>query len=151
MKAVNILKEVRAITHKIIEPLTDEQLLMIPDKYRNNILWNIGHLVVTQQLLQYKLSGNDMYISQQMCDDFKKGSSPSEWSSDQDIQEIKRLLLELPNKLADDYSAGKFTRYKGYTSSTGVSLNDIDDAVIFNNFHEGLHLGIVMSLKKHIS
>ena len=34
-----------------------EQLNKIPDGFSNNIIWNIGHIVVSQQALVYRLSG----------------------------------------------------------------------------------------------
>ena len=38
--------------------------------------------------------------------------------------------------------------YQQYITSQGFSLNNIEEAIQFSNFHEGIHLGIIMSLKK---
>ncbi|MCP5050440.1 MAG: DinB family protein [bacterium] len=151
MKSIHILKQIRKLVYTSIDRMSEEHLLIIPEGRKNNILWNIGHIAVTQQILHYKLSGMDMYLSTDFIDQFKRGSSPSDWSSSPDILHIKELLTELPNKLDEDYSAGKFANYKGYTSSTGVSLQDIEESIAFNNFHEGVHLGIVMSIKKFLA
>ena len=150
MKSIHVLKQIRKLVYRSIEKLGEEQLLITPGGFQNNILWNIGHIVVTQQLLHYKLSGIEMYVSTDLVDQFKRGTSPSDWSSTPDIHHIKELLIELPDKLEVDYSAGKFAHYNEYTTSTGVSLKDIEESIAFNNFHEGVHLGFVLSRKKFL-
>ena len=37
-----------------LEKATPEQLALIPEGFHNNVLWNIAHCVVTQQLLCYE-------------------------------------------------------------------------------------------------
>ena len=32
----------------------------------------------------------------------------------------------------------------------GNTLTNVTDALQFNNYHEGLHLGVIMSLKKFV-
>ena len=45
----DILRKVRAMVLKFIDGLTVEQLHTIPEGFKNNIAWNVLHLVVTQQ------------------------------------------------------------------------------------------------------
>jgi hypothetical protein len=50
-----------------------EQLNKIPQEgYSNNLIWNIGHTVVVQQMLVYKLSGLPMMIHDEMVSKYKK-------------------------------------------------------------------------------
>jgi hypothetical protein len=58
------------------------------------------------------------------------------------------LFKGLPNTLEEDYEAGIFTEYSAYKTSTGFEIDSMEKAIIFNNFHESLHLGVIMSLKK---
>ena len=62
---VNLSKG-RTLMLKIIDGLSIEQLNAIPEGFKNNIAWNIAHLVVTQQLLCYRLSGVPCLISDEM-------------------------------------------------------------------------------------
>ncbi len=150
MKAINILKQGRKLILKSISELTEEQLLHIPKNYKTNILWNLGHIIVIQQLLHYKLSGQKMYILPEHRKLYKRGSVPSEWNSTPDITQIKSLLIELPEKLDKDYKSNKFVKFQKFTTSTGITLSDFEESMSFNNFHEGYHLGIIVSLKKYI-
>ena len=52
-----ILETSRNIYLKFLEGYTLEQLNKIPEGFSNNLIWNIGHIVVSQQGLIYRLSG----------------------------------------------------------------------------------------------
>ena len=38
--------------------------------------------------------------------------------------------------------------FKPYMTSTGIGLNNIEDAISFSTYHDGIHLGIVISQMK---
>jgi len=61
---------------------------------------------------------------------------------------IKEHLLSLVDRLKDDYNSKKFKTYNSYLTSPNVNLITIEEAIQFNNFHEGIHLGSVLALKK---
>ena len=145
---IDKLKKARKLTLKLIEGLTIEQLNKIPTGFNNNIIWNIAHLVVTQQLLCYKLSGLECKVSTEMIAEFQKGATPSYNISEEEIQSIKRQFIELSIILEEDLKKGIFTNYYEYKTSVDVTLKNIEDAIIFNLFHEGIHLGIILQLKK---
>lgn len=144
----DVLKKSRVLTLKVIEGLTIEQLNKIPEGFNNNIAWNVAHLVVTQQLLCYKLSGLECKVSEEMISNFGKGSAPSFAISEEDFDLYKKLLIEFPLVLEEDYNNGVFKNYSEYTTSVNVTLTNIDEAIAFNNYHEGIHLGIILQLKK---
>jgi hypothetical protein len=147
---INTLLQTRKFLLKITESLTNEQLNKIPEGFKNNIAWNIAHLVVTQQLLCYKLSGLKCLVSEEMITNYQKGSVPNHQVSKEEFDTIKKLFLELPVQLEKDYSMGVFKNYNTYTTSIGVTLNSIDEAIPFNLYHEGIHLGVVLQLLKFI-
>ncbi len=148
LKHFDTLKKSRELILKIIKDLTIDQLNTIPSGFKNNIVWNVAHLVVTQQLLCYRLSGVNCLVSNEMIDTYRKGTAPTNPISVAEFETIKTLLSTLPNRLEEDYNAKLFKSYNEYTTSANVSLNSIDDAVVFNTFHEGVHLGIILQLKK---
>lgn len=144
----DILKKSRLITLKAIEGLTLEQLHKTPKGFNNNIIWNIAHLTVTQQLLHYKLAGLNCLIPDQLIKEHTKGTIPTKVFNQQEFEELKELFLGLPATLEEDYHANIFENYSEYTTSTGIVLNSIDIAIPFNNFHEGIHFGSILALKK---
>lgn len=148
--AIDQLRQTRENLIKCFER-HEKNRLVVPDGYKNNLLWNFAHCIVTQQILCYKMSNNKMVISDDFVELFKKGTSPSDSSLlPVTIEQIKDLALMTTDRLDRDYQEGIFRHYVSYKTSYGVELNNIDDAIIFNNIHEGLHLGYMMAMVKSL-
>ena len=144
----DILKKSRELTLKAINGLTLEQLHTIPTGFKNHIAWNVAHMVVTQQLLHYKLSGLDCLAPDELIEEHRKGTSPTKTFSNEEFEEVKELLAGLPDTLEEDFNEGIFETYTEYPTSTGFVLDSLNTAINFNNYHEGIHLGIILSIKK---
>lgn len=59
-------------------------------------------------------------------------------------------MLPTAQQAALDYERGLFREFKAYQTSYGAKLKDIEQALQFNNVHEGLHLGYMMALRKGV-
>ena len=57
---------------KFFDGYTLEQLNRIPEGFSNNLIWNIGHIIVSQQSLVYRLSGLPTYVSEEMTNTYLK-------------------------------------------------------------------------------
>ncbi len=147
-KTVNYLRQVRKNTLNTIEGLSTEQLNTIPTGFNNNIIWNVAHMLVTQQLLVNKLSGVDIEASPEEVMAYKKGSKPQGVVSEEEINNIKRRLLSSVDAFEENLAQNKYQNYQEYTTSFGVTLSSCEDAMEFNNVHEGLHFGSILALKK---
>jgi hypothetical protein len=146
---LEVLTNTRKFFIKFLEKTTLEDLNTIPQGYNNNMIWNIGHILVTQQLLAYKLSGLPMMISETLISKYMKETKPNGFVSQNEVDEIKSLLLSTIEKTKEDFKNNLFTNFKEYTvSTTGNTLTNIDEAFQFILFHEGIHLGYVMALSR---
>ena len=146
----DILRKSRALLLKEIEGLTLAEIHKIPEGFKNNIAWNVAHVVVTQQLLHYKFSDLNCLCPDDLIDNYRKGTVPTKNFTEEEFDEVKELLMGFPDTLQEDYEAGIFENYTEYTTSTGIVLTSMDVAIPFNNFHEGIHYGIVRSIKKFL-
>ena len=146
----DVLRKSRDLVLKELEGLTLDQIHIIPTGFKNNIAWNVAHLVVTQQLLHYKLSGLNCLCPDDLITLHKKGTAPTKTFTEEEFDEVKELLAGLPDTLEEDFNAGIFENYNEYPTSTGFILSSIENAIAFNNFHEGIHYGIIRSIKKHL-
>jgi hypothetical protein len=66
------------------------------------------------------------------------------------VDEIKKLLAELVEKTQADFEAGIFSAFHPYQTKTGFYLGSLQEALAFNNYHEGVHLGIMLQIKKFL-
>lgn len=138
----------RKFLYKILDNTPRQQLLEIPTGFRNNIWWNIAHVVATQQVLVYKFSRLKVRIPEQYIEKFKKGTVPDGTATDAEIKEIADFLISTAEWAKEDYENGLFEDFNEYTASLNVSLRNVEDAMTFNVFHEGLHLGTILGLQK---
>ena len=143
-------RQVRRNLLKTLQELSHEDLLHIPDGFNNNIYWNIAHCVATQQLLCYYLSGNPFRIDKYWIDTYKKGTLPNLNVQKSEVEDLEFLLVETAKILLKDYDDEFFAEYTPYTTSFGLDLKNIQDAIIFNNMHESLHYGYIMAQKRAI-
>ncbi|AUS05391.1 DinB family protein [Pseudotamlana carrageenivorans] len=144
-----VLMNTRNIFKGIIETCSLNEVNKIPEGFNNNIIWNIAHSIVTQQLLCYKLSGLEATIPTHLINRYRKGTKPEGAISLDELHEIKDILNSSIEKTQKDYSQGVFKTYTEYTvSTTGNTLSRIEDALQFAVIHEGIHYGYILALMK---
>ena len=144
----NLIRVTRSNTLKLVKDLTIKQLNKIPEGFRNNIAWNMGHMAVTMELLCYGLSGLPMHLGEDQIAAFRKGSSPEEEMTQRDYDFFCTKLLTGIDQLETDYDKGLFEKFKVYPTSYGLTLHSVEEAINFNYVHEALHLGYIMAMKK---
>ncbi|GAA0878388.1 DinB family protein [Algoriphagus jejuensis] len=127
-----------------------EQLNKVPDGFNNNLIWNIGHIIVAQQSLIYRLSNLPMHVSNELYDTYKPGSKPTAITSQAEAEELKKFLISLVDQTQADLSNGVFQTFTERETATGFLLSTLEDSLHFNNYHEGLHLGYMMSIGKFL-
>lgn len=140
----------RGLYKNFLDNYSLEQLNKIPDGLTTNLIWNIGHVIVSQQKLVYALSGLPTYISDSFFEKYQNGSRPDGKSSQADVDEVKHLLFEMVAKTKTDFENGIFKEFHPYQTKTGFYLGTWKEALEFNNYHEGIHLGIMLSIKKFL-
>ena len=149
-QTLDVTRASRKIVSQILAGYTLEQLNTIPEGYSNNLIWNIAHIIVVQQMLVYKLSGIPMLISDEMVEKYKKGTKPGSIVTQTEVDEIQALLMRTIDQTETDLENKIFINYQEYPTSAGVTLKSASDAMAFNDFHEGLHIGIMMSIRKFV-
>lgn len=140
----------RNILLKFLENNSLEQLNTIPEGFSNNLIWNIGHIVVVQQMLVYNLSCLPMFISDAMVEKYKKGTKPETPVTQEEVEQIKELLYATLEQTKKDFNNGVFKEYKAFTTMSGFNIRNAQEAMEFNNYHEGVHTGVMMRIHKFL-
>jgi len=143
-------KVIRENLLNILQNTDYDDLIHIDDKFNNNIYWNIAHCIATQQLLVYYLSNNSFRIDKYWVETYKKGTSPNHKISKQEIDDLAFLLSETSKIMEKDYNDNIFQSFETYSTSFNMELKNIEDAILFNNIHEGAHYGYILAQKRAI-
>ncbi|WP_264519972.1 DinB family protein [Flavobacterium sp. N1994] len=146
----NINQTSRTVISKIVENHTLEQLNTIPEGFSNNLIWNIAHVIVVQQMLVYNLSGLPIMVSDDMVAKYKRGTKPEHSVTQEEVDEIKTLLFATLEQTKKDFANNIFKNFTEFTTLSGYTMKTAMDAMEFNNYHEALHTGIMMQIRKFI-
>ena len=135
----------------LVEGLSAEQLTTIPPGFRNHMLWNAGHLAVALQSLCYKMSGLPILLPAEAPAQFGKGTDPSGWGTSTplpDPEAVLAWLLPGVEALERDIARGVFVTYTPYETSMGNVLTSLPEALDHVLWHEGLHFGTLLAMRK---
>lgn len=148
------IDSIRHVRHHLLEHtrgLTAARMNLVPPGFRNNIAWNLAHLVATQQGLCYLRSGLKPAVPRSFIDLYKSGTRPEAHMSEEDILSVKEMLITSIDLFEEDYRKKRFTSYSATTTRYGVTLSNIEEALDFLLFHEGLHTGYVWALQRAVN
>ena len=150
--SIENLRHVRIHLLKLIENLSTEELNRVPAGFNNNVNWNLGHMLASQQSICYSRSGLHPTIDENYFTLYQKGTKPTDPVSETDIQVLKNLFLQTIDQFGKDYDEGLFNAnpFKAWTTAYGNEILNTEDAISFDMFHEGLHRGYIMALKRVI-
>jgi hypothetical protein len=147
-KQTEIIRKTRSFLLEDLKDLTTEQFNKIPEGFNNNIIWNLAHLVATQQIVCYISARLDPKINEDFISAYRKGTRPEKSVDIAEIENIKTLLFTTLDQLEIDYNDQIFGGYTAWSTRYGVELANIEDALNFLPFHEGLHSGCITALKR---
>ena len=151
-ESIDIMRGARLFLINLIEGISIERLNEIPDGFNNNLVWNFGHVIATQQILCYRNAGVKPVIEDEFIEKYKTGTRPEGFLDEKGFEILKKYLLQTIDKFEEDSATNMFENYKAFDlkSYPGVRLKNIGDAAKFVSFHDGLHVGYSMALKRSL-
>jgi hypothetical protein len=107
-------------------------------------------MIANQQVLCYRNAGAKPVLEDGFIDKYKTGTWPDGFIDESTFGSFKRNLLQTIDKFEEDSASNMFENYKAFElrSYPGVTLKNISDAAKFVSFHDGLHVGYSMALKR---
>lgn len=142
------MKLVRLKTVKMMENIDEETADQIPQGFRNNIRWNVGHILVTYQLLIEHFAGKTVdSFPENYKGFFSPGTKPDDWGKDvPSLSDLKGQLQNQTDKLTSILS-GTLDEPAAKPFEVGSEkLSTVGEIVNFSIYHEGLHQGFVNAL-----
>lgn len=152
MNSVEVLVNVRNTIIKVVSDLSVEKLNKIPAGFNNNIAWNFGNLLVSQQNVLYRCAGLPIDLDERYFPLYKGGTKPEQDITQEEFDKLKELFITQTEKMKTDFDKKIFTEYKvWHHAMTGIEIDTLETAIQFLTFHESLHLGYIMAIKRSLS
>ena len=150
-KSHDFIRKARLGLVNTIKELTIEQLNEIPQGFNNNIIWNMGHLIATQQVVCYRRAGIETVVDADFVNTYAPGTRPERFISQEEVLQIQELFVTTLDRFEQDIQTDIFNNYTPWTTRAGVDINNINDADDFLPYHEGMHVGYIMAQKRALS
>jgi hypothetical protein len=147
-KGIERIKMTRIYLLNLIDGLTTEQLNEIPAGYNNNIIWNLGHLIASQQSICYLRSGLKIFVDEEYLASYKPGTTPNKLVTSVEVIQMKKLFITAIDQFDTDFEEDLFSNHPYWKTNYGIEVGNMEDALSFVLFHEGLHVGYIMALRR---
>jgi hypothetical protein len=148
---IEMVKRTRAYLLNLVKDLSTEQLNLVPHGFNNNIIWNLGHMIAAQQGVCYARAGLKVTIDEAFFLAYKTDTKPTGAADPAEIDRIKAMFLSSIERFEKDYQDHVFSHYIPWTTRYGIELKNIEDVIQFLLYHEGLHLGYIMALRRLVA
>jgi len=136
---------------RLLESHSLNQLNYIPEGFNNNMFWNIAHSAATLQLLVYSLSNSQWRISKEIVKGFRNGTRPERPYTQKEVDAVKEILISSAVQCQKDYEEGYFGEYNAFKIGNRIELKTVEDAIDFNLYHEGIHMGCLQAMKRLVA
>ncbi|RAJ77538.1 DinB family protein [Chitinophaga dinghuensis] len=148
--AITIIRNFRSQALQLFDTYSEEQLNQVPEGFNNNILWNLGHLIASDQQIWYMASNHPLRIDKPFIDTFRRGTKPEQPYDAATIQQVKNFMIQPIDDFVADYNTGMFSEYNTWTPLVGGPVTSLDEAIAFSAFHHGLHASAINRIRKFI-
>lgn len=150
-KQLDVVRKTRTAIVNFISDMSLDEINEVPHGFKNNIAWNIAHLIAAQDNIFYSKSGHPLKnISQEYFDSYKPGTKPEKPVTAEEFEQIKSLLFSSLDVLEQDLEQNIFSNYPAWTTRYGVDMESVNDGLILLPFHDGLHFGYMLAQKRVI-
>jgi hypothetical protein len=132
-----------------IKDLNGGQLNEIPSSHNNNIIWNLGHLICVVQNLCYVRAGLPITVEDKYFSPYMPETKPQVLIDEQEIENIKEVFIGSINQLQSDLPKillNTYTPSSMIPKIYGFEVTNLDEAIEYLLYHEGLHTGVILSL-----
>jgi len=151
-KKIEQIKNIRFYLLNQISHLTAKQLNEIPKSSNNNVIWNLAHCISAQQSICYAHAELPIVVDEKYYFPYRPSKKPENFIDSAEIGIIKELFVTSIEQFQFDFEENLFDDYIPWMAKPyGVEISNINDAINFLIYHEGLHAGAIIKLKELLS
>jgi uncharacterized damage-inducible protein DinB len=126
-----------------VADVSDEDADAIPDGFRNNVRWHLGHVELDQAAWLETLTGEPSDVPEEHRRWFGFGTDPSHFDADTPrCSELRRRLAEQPERIRQRYGLRLDDRFPPIE----MGMHTVEQVLVRTVFHEGMHLANVLDI-----
>ncbi|WP_202077796.1 DinB family protein [Caldalkalibacillus salinus] len=142
------LQDYRGYFFHVLEGVTEAEAEMIPDGFKNNIRWNLGHVYLDQYLWIEAVTREQIDYPRAYDQWFGFGTTPADFTDETpSFDELKEKLYHQVSQIERDYG---HRLEEVFPPTEMEDLTTIEQAIVRMIFHEGMHVQAVIDFKKFI-
>jgi hypothetical protein len=115
--------------------------------FNNTLHWHIGHILLIQDRLTLLLSGKEIELPEAYTVWFGNGTKPADWQTEPPAVEVLLQELKDQTERLQKHLTGKFA---DKLAIPFLHYEYVEESLIHSFYHEGVHLGYMMALKRAI-
>jgi hypothetical protein len=140
---------IRNNTIKFGETVEGGALQEVPNGFNNNILWNLGHLIVATENLLFKASGRETHHPEGYEEAFGGGTSPKTWTAEPATKnEVLSHLVEQSKRISTTFEGHVGDALPKELTIAGIEMKTVRDLLEFTMIHETMHFTTIRLYNK---
>lgn len=148
MESIDMFKYSRTSTLILLPKLEESIWDIQPENFPNTIRWNAGHIYAEAEGFLHDADNNYEIVHPNWMPLFLDGSRPSEWPEKVPSKdEIIQALIEQEKRIETFFKDKLNNKADHARDVNGLILDTVDSSMQFVHWHEGIHLGILKSLR----
>ncbi|MBG9565080.1 DinB family protein [Brevibacillus agri] len=142
---------IRGLFLEDVTKTTEEEADIVPEGFKNNIRWNIGHILLTQDYLL--LGPAKMNCPPSYAAMFSPGTKPADWQGNiPSLETLAAQLKEQHARIKEQFQSRlNESLPKPFELGDKGVMHTYGEIMVFTLFHEGMHIGMISSLRKAIA
>lgn len=146
------LRFVRDNTIKQVTGMSEEKLRLIPRGFNNNVLWNLGHILLVHEKFSFGLINEKMEMPKHFAELFGPGTKPENWGKQVPcLDEIILLLSKQIDRIEQILELRADQKLeKPFVTSAGLELSTVKECLSFCLYHEGMHFAVIKAIKQQM-
>lgn len=144
---LSMAEKVRSRTLEALRSVPEEQAGVIPagSGFRNNLRWQAGHILYTQEVLTRKFAGIPIEFGDDWKRWFGRGSSPADWTTEPpSYAGLLERLASQPARIRESLAG----RLDERLDRPFLDNETVGEVFLFSLYHEGIHTGHIAALRK---
>ncbi|MFC7372982.1 DinB family protein [Fictibacillus iocasae] len=147
-----LLKQLAAYRHNtlsVVVDVSEEMADIVPDGFNNNIRWHLGHVYLDQYDWLYHNINEESPVPKHYRELFGFGTKPADWKlSPPTLNELKTRLSDQAEHIAQHFG---YRLDEELNSPTVLGMNTFAEILPRTFYHEGVHMGHIIALKKAVT